>query len=541
MPFPPPSSPSPVAYSKIPFPSPFPEFELTPAFAVPTGGSLFLYDRVNVKYFRNDGHEWRKKGDGKAVRETHEKLKLDQVVMLNCYYAHAITPENLQRRCYWLLDSKDSYVLVHYLQVAPETSRKSFSLEWSESGQQSRRQSFSPDERQQHLEGPDLNNTWMNDSNFKKTLGLKENSRASMESDRITNRSFSSLHEDSGFRSRRSPSPSVKLADDLANLNCNISAFGDSFIHGQPVLQYRNTNSVSSGRCYPVDSKQNFHNVVMPAANSGAVQGQFPANWDEPFNLNNLNEPLEKSLFEPNMRNFPTSDSPSVMPSESESFISDAGGSSGNSSLRGVPGRSTSGPLSNPVNDNARLDPVNLPRIESLGGLLPRDGSVSDLWSMNLDIPSGDANAAATNTHQQQGATPACLSICQMCPEVLNADGGETVLMLIGGADKFDFSSNYLCVSAGGIMVEPLTVNDNVVKFVAPKLSEGTASISLVGIKNGNQQTLSEKMMTQVRSNKRGPGLQKFRTGCDSSQQQWLIRSLLSRCSAPEVLSGLIK
>lgn len=51
---------------------------------------------MNVKFFRLDGHEWRKKGDGKAVRETHEKLKLDQVVMLNCYYAHAIYPENLQ-------------------------------------------------------------------------------------------------------------------------------------------------------------------------------------------------------------------------------------------------------------------------------------------------------------------------------------------------------------------------------------------------------------------------------------------------------------
>ena len=60
------------------------------------GGTLFLYDRVSVKYFRNDGHDWRKKGDGKAVRETHEKLKLEQVVMLNCYYAHAISPANLQ-------------------------------------------------------------------------------------------------------------------------------------------------------------------------------------------------------------------------------------------------------------------------------------------------------------------------------------------------------------------------------------------------------------------------------------------------------------
>eukprot|EP00951_Prasinocladus_malaysianus_P014927 scaffold113793_cov43-Prasinocladus_malaysianus.AAC.2 len=62
-------------------------------------GKVYLYDRVEVKYFRNDGHNWRKKTDGKAVRETHEKLKLDQLVMLNCYYAHAIEPENLQVGC----------------------------------------------------------------------------------------------------------------------------------------------------------------------------------------------------------------------------------------------------------------------------------------------------------------------------------------------------------------------------------------------------------------------------------------------------------
>mmetsp|Transcript_38599 Transcript_38599/g.69188 ORF Transcript_38599/g.69188 Transcript_38599/m.69188 type:complete len:632 (-) Transcript_38599:212-2107(-) len=92
---------------------------------MPEGGTLFLFDRMSVKFFRMDGHEWRKKGDGKSVRETHEKLKLDQVVVLNCYYAHAIVPDNLQRRCYWLLDSGESFVLVHYLTVVPEGTTRS--------------------------------------------------------------------------------------------------------------------------------------------------------------------------------------------------------------------------------------------------------------------------------------------------------------------------------------------------------------------------------------------------------------------------------
>ncbi|DBA68383.1 TPA: hypothetical protein ACH3X2_013687 [Trebouxia sp. C0005] len=84
----------------------------------PPGGSLFLFDRKAVRFFRKDNHNWRKKADGKTVRETHEKLKVDNVDMLNCYYAHADRKDGLQRRCYWLLDSEDDIVLVHYLNIA---------------------------------------------------------------------------------------------------------------------------------------------------------------------------------------------------------------------------------------------------------------------------------------------------------------------------------------------------------------------------------------------------------------------------------------
>ena len=40
------------------------------------GGSLYLFDRKVLRYFRNDGHNWRKKKDGKPVKEAHEKLKV---------------------------------------------------------------------------------------------------------------------------------------------------------------------------------------------------------------------------------------------------------------------------------------------------------------------------------------------------------------------------------------------------------------------------------------------------------------------------------
>lgn len=40
------------------------------------GGTLFLFDRHENRYFRKDGHNWRKKGYGCTVRETHEKIKV---------------------------------------------------------------------------------------------------------------------------------------------------------------------------------------------------------------------------------------------------------------------------------------------------------------------------------------------------------------------------------------------------------------------------------------------------------------------------------
>jgi len=47
------------------------------------GGSLFLFDRKVLRYFRKDGHNWRKKKDGKTVKEAHEKLKASMNFLLS--------------------------------------------------------------------------------------------------------------------------------------------------------------------------------------------------------------------------------------------------------------------------------------------------------------------------------------------------------------------------------------------------------------------------------------------------------------------------
>ncbi|XP_061364683.1 calmodulin-binding transcription activator 2-like isoform X2 [Gastrolobium bilobum] len=84
----------------------------------PPSGSLFLFDRKVLRYFRKDGHNWRKKKDGKTVKEAHEKLKVGSVDVLHCYYAHGEENENFQRRSYWMLEQDMMHIVfVHYLNV----------------------------------------------------------------------------------------------------------------------------------------------------------------------------------------------------------------------------------------------------------------------------------------------------------------------------------------------------------------------------------------------------------------------------------------
>lgn len=94
-------------------------FKLNPVPPIrPISGSMFLFDRKTLRYFRKDGHNWRKKKDGRTVREAHERLKIGSVDVLHCYYAHGEDNPSFQRRCYWLLDTAlEHIVLVHYREV----------------------------------------------------------------------------------------------------------------------------------------------------------------------------------------------------------------------------------------------------------------------------------------------------------------------------------------------------------------------------------------------------------------------------------------
>lgn len=44
-------------------------------------GSVYLFNKRVMRFFRKDGHNWRKKKDGRTVAEGHERLKVRQ----HCY------------------------------------------------------------------------------------------------------------------------------------------------------------------------------------------------------------------------------------------------------------------------------------------------------------------------------------------------------------------------------------------------------------------------------------------------------------------------
>jgi hypothetical protein len=64
----------------------------------PRSGTLLLYNRKHVNRFRQDGHNWLKKPDGKTLRESHEKLRISGKCVLNCCYSRSQTMPEFQRR-----------------------------------------------------------------------------------------------------------------------------------------------------------------------------------------------------------------------------------------------------------------------------------------------------------------------------------------------------------------------------------------------------------------------------------------------------------
>lgn len=103
----------------------------------PTSGDVLLYDRIAVRNYKADGHEWiRKRSNPGKVREDHVKLRFQGVFRVGGTYVHSSECDSFHRRVYRLIKSDEEkaaarnskgsliqeLVLVHYLDTE-EASR----------------------------------------------------------------------------------------------------------------------------------------------------------------------------------------------------------------------------------------------------------------------------------------------------------------------------------------------------------------------------------------------------------------------------------
>lgn len=105
--------------------------ESAPPSSPPTSGTVLLYDRIAVRNYKADGHEWiRKRSNPSKVREDHVKLRFEGKYRVGGTYVHSAETATLHRRVYRLIKSaeekaaasgKQEFVLVHYLDTDEAT------------------------------------------------------------------------------------------------------------------------------------------------------------------------------------------------------------------------------------------------------------------------------------------------------------------------------------------------------------------------------------------------------------------------------------
>ncbi|XGW11622.1 hypothetical protein V3C99_012814, partial [Haemonchus contortus] len=89
----------------------------------PQSGAQYMFCRFDGYWFKMDGYEWKKRREGKVIREDHMKLKVNKQEIISANYAHSSVVPTFHRRVYWLTNNPD-YALVHYLNTETEPNTK---------------------------------------------------------------------------------------------------------------------------------------------------------------------------------------------------------------------------------------------------------------------------------------------------------------------------------------------------------------------------------------------------------------------------------
>lgn len=114
----------------VPSPNSILRRSISPPRSPPSSGTIFLYDRVAVRNYKVDGHDWiRKRSNPAKIREDHVKLRYKGTYRVGGNYVHSADVDTLHRRVYRLLETDEekarptssssserkALVLVHYL------------------------------------------------------------------------------------------------------------------------------------------------------------------------------------------------------------------------------------------------------------------------------------------------------------------------------------------------------------------------------------------------------------------------------------------
>jgi len=80
----------------------------------PQPGQVYVVDKLALKNFRRDGHDWKPRMNSRNPREDHVKLRLHGHFVVYGCYSYSATLPLFQRRTFWLVQSPN-IALIHYL------------------------------------------------------------------------------------------------------------------------------------------------------------------------------------------------------------------------------------------------------------------------------------------------------------------------------------------------------------------------------------------------------------------------------------------